>query len=323
MSSSATIKDLEAQPAWLLLVSFLGFFSLIKITICILKWVYTTFLRPPKNLKKYGSWCLITGATDGIGKAFAHQLALHGLNLVLAGRNPGKLTAVSSEIQAKFPSTTVKTLVFDFSSEVLVSDGGIKPVVEEAIRGLDVGLLINNVGITYPSARFFHEVDEKVFMDIVRVNLEATTWVTKAVLPAMLERKTGAIVNIGSGASIVVPSHPLYTVYAATKAYIDQLSRSMYVEYKQHGIDVQCQVPLYVATNMTSRVEKPSLFIPTPEDYAAAAIRQIGYEPRCTPYWTHYLQWCFACFLPHSVLDAWRLSIGINRRANLGLVSSS
>ncbi|KAJ4827676.1 hypothetical protein Tsubulata_041147 [Turnera subulata] len=260
-------------------------------------------------MEQYGSWALVTGATDGIGKAFARQLAQEGLNLILVGRNPTKLDTVSSEILAEFPDTKV-------SSSSSSATAGVEPI-QEATKGLDVGVLINNVGITYPSAKFFHEVEENVWMEMVRVNLEGTTRVTKAVLPGMVRRRRGAIVNVGSGAAVVVPSHPLFTIYAATKAYIDQLSRSLYVEYKPHGIDVQCQVPLYVATKMTSRVasvERTSLFIPSPEDYVKSAIRCIGYEPRCTPYWAHSLQWFFARLLPDSILDAWRLSIGISRR---------
>ena len=61
-------------------------------------------------------------------------------------------------------------------------------------------------------------------------------------------------------------------------------------------------------------IERSSLFIPLPDDYARSAICQIGYEARCTPYWAHSLQWCFARLLPEAVLDAWRLSIGIRRR---------
>ena len=61
-------------------------------------------------------------------------------------------------------------------------------------------------------------------------------------------------------------------------------------------------------------IEKTSLFIPSAEDYAKAAIRRIGYEARCTPYWAHSLQWFFASFLSENVLDAWRLAIGIRRR---------
>lgn len=210
----ACVHHLTTQPAWLLFLSFIGFLSFLKHSIFILKWVFITFLRPPKNLKKYGSWALVTGATDGIGKAFAYQLARKGLNLILVSRNYDKLRTVSKEIQADFPYTQIKIIPLDFSGNI---SSGIR-LIEEEIKWLDVGILINNVGITYPSAMYFHEVDEKVWMNIVKVNLEGTTMVTKAVLPGMIQRKRGAIVNIGSGAAIVVPSHPLFTIYAATKA---------------------------------------------------------------------------------------------------------
>ncbi|KAJ4847305.1 hypothetical protein Tsubulata_051300, partial [Turnera subulata] len=203
------------------LVAFLGFLSLLSCSISLLKWVYSTFLRQPRNLEQYGSWALVTGATDGIGKAFARQLAQEGLNLILVGRNPTKLDTVSSEILAEFPDTKVKVVLFDFASKVSSSSSsataGVEPI-QEATKGLDVGVLINNVGITYPSAKFFHEVEENVWMEMVRVNLEGTTRVTKAVLPGMVRRRRGAIVNVGSGAAVVVPSHPLFTIYAATKA---------------------------------------------------------------------------------------------------------
>lgn len=205
------------QPHFLplIIMTSLGLFTIIRRSISLLKWVFITFIRPSKNLIKiYGSWAMVTGATDGIGKAFAYQLAKQGLNLILVGRNSNKLKTVSKEILSEFPTTRIKTVIFDFSGDV---SAGIK-AVEEAIEGLDVGVLINNAGVTYPVARYFHEVDEKVWMNIVKVNLEGTTRVTRAVLPGMLQRKRGAIVNIGSGASIVVPSHPLYTIYAATKA---------------------------------------------------------------------------------------------------------
>ncbi|XP_050204770.1 very-long-chain 3-oxoacyl-CoA reductase-like protein At1g24470 [Mercurialis annua] len=313
---STFIGHLKTQPLGFVLVCFLGFLKLLSFSLNLLKWFYKSFLRKPKNLKQsYGSWALITGATDGIGKAFAYELAKQGLNLILVSRNIKKLKTVSKEIQENFQTTKIKILSLDFSSEDQLRK--VQEMIEEATKGVDVGVLINNVGITYPEARFFDEVDEEIWMSIVRVNLEGTSRVTRTVVGGMIERKKGAIVNIGSGASIVVPSHPLYTIYAATKAYIDQLSRCLYVEYKSCGIDVQCQVPLYVVTNMTSRVasiERSSLFIASPQDYAKAAIHHIGYEPRCTPYWPHSLQWFFARLLPESLLDSWRLSIGLARR---------
>ncbi|PIN09524.1 17 beta-hydroxysteroid dehydrogenase type 3, HSD17B3 [Handroanthus impetiginosus] len=300
---------------WIILVSILGFFILLKNFIFFLKWIFVILLRPSKDLKGiYGSWALITGSTDGIGKAFAFKLAKKGLNLVLVSRNSGKLKRVRDEIQDRYPDIKIRIFELDFSEDDVVSR---VRVMEEMIEGLDIGVLINNVGVTYPGAMYFHEVDEKIWMNLVRVNVEGTSYVTKVVLKGMVARRRGAIVNMGSGASIVVPSHPLYAIYSATKGYVDQLSRSLYVEYKPYGIDVQCQVPLYVSTKMASQVaqvERSSIFIPTAEKYVEAAVGFIGYDqPRCTPYWAHSIQWFFASLLPDALLDEWRLSIGIRR----------
>ncbi|KAL9364096.1 hypothetical protein Peur_041969 [Populus x canadensis] len=308
------IDQLKDQPFWLLLLFTLGSLSLLKFLSATLKWVYVSFLRPAKNLKKYGSWALVTGPTDGIGKGFAFQLARKGLNLVLVGRNPDKLKDVSGSIQSRYSNVQIKNVVVDFSGDI---DEGVQKI-KETIEGLDVGVLINNVGVSYPYARFFHEVDEGLLKNLIKVNVEGTTKVTQAVLHGMLKKKKGAIVNIGSGAAIVIPSDPLYAVYAATKAYIDQFSRCLYVEYKKSGIDVQCQVPLYVATKMAS-IRRSSFWVPSSDGYARAGLRAIGYEPRCTPYWPHSLLWGLIQLLPESIVDFWRLSfcLAIRKKGHL------
>ncbi|XP_077253074.1 very-long-chain 3-oxoacyl-CoA reductase 1-like isoform X1 [Tasmannia lanceolata] len=303
------IEYILSQPIWVLLLSVIGFFHLFITFITFFTWVFITFLRPAKNLKNYGSWALVTGPTDGIGKAFSFQLAQKGLNLILVGRNTNKLKEVSNEIQTKFGKTQIKIVVMDFLGDL---SEGIKRI-EETIEGLDIGVLINNVGMCYPYAKFFHEVDEELLNGLIKINVEGTTKVTQAVLPGMLKRKKGAIVSIGSGAAIVVPSDPLYAVYAATKGYIDQFSKCLYVEYKKSGIDVQCQVPLYVATKMAS-IKRSSFFVPSADGYAQAAMRWIGYEPRCTPYWPHSVLWYLVGLVPESAFDAWRLSFGLGIR---------
>ncbi|OWM76158.1 hypothetical protein CDL15_Pgr009804 [Punica granatum] len=305
------------QLPWIPLISTIGFLILLGYFISLIIWFSNTFFRPPKYLRKhYGSWAIVTGCTDGIGRAFARKLAREGLNLILVSRSPDKLEQLSTELRlATNNRILVHILVLDFSDKDV--SGGVREI-EEMAWNLDVGVLINNVGITYPAARFFHEVDEEVWTKIVRVNVKGTLRVTRAVLPGMVRRGRGAVVNIGSGAAIVVPSHPLFTIYAATKAFVDQLSRSLHVEYKHHGIDVQCQVPLYIATKMASKVasiESSSVFVPSPEDYAEAAVRHIGYDSRCMPYWPHLVQWFFARLVPDSLLDSWRLSLGLKRRA--------
>lgn len=215
ITAPSLYQDTHKMLFWIILVSSLGFFQILNKLCSLARWIFNLVVRPAKDLTSYGSWALVTGSTDGIGKAFAFKLAANGLNLVLVSRNSAKLKTVSAEIQARFPDSKIKLFELDFSRDDVVSRVA---EMREAIEGLDIGVLINNVGVTYPRAMYFHEVEEKVWMNLVRVNVEGTTHVTGAVVAGMIRRGRGAVLNIGSGASVVVPSHPLYAVYAATKA---------------------------------------------------------------------------------------------------------
>ncbi|WOL04422.1 very-long-chain 3-oxoacyl-CoA reductase 1 [Canna indica] len=304
---SSFVALLSAQPSWLIFLSSLGLLNLLRAAAVVLAFLHCTFLRPPRDLKSYGSWAVVTGATDGIGKAIAFELARRGLNLVIVGRNPAKLKQLADDIGG---AAVVKPVVVDLAADDLAAAVG---RLEAEVADLDVGVLVNCAGTTYAHAMYFHEAQEEVWRGIVRVNVEATTRVTRAVLPGMVRRRRGAVVNIGSAASVAVPSFPLSTVYAATKAYVDQFSRSLFMDYKKMGIDVQCQIPFYVATKMVS-FKQSSTFIPSPERYAKAAVRRIGYEVRCIPYWSHSLQWWATFFIPDFVLISRILHVGINER---------
>ncbi|CAN6249121.1 unnamed protein product [Urochloa humidicola] len=301
-------------PAWALALALLGFLASARAAARLALWLYAAFLRPVKPLRRrYSAWAVVTGATDGIGRALAFRLAASGLDVVLVGRDPDKLAAVAADLKAKQrrPGAEVRTFVVDFTADDAAARVG---ALGEFLRGLDVGVLVNNVGASYPYARYFHEVDEELARKLIRLNVEAVTRVTHAVLPGMVERRRGAIVNMGSGASAIMPSDPLYTVYVATKAYVDQFSRCLYVEYKSKGIDVQCQVPIQVATKLAS-IRKPTFLAPSPEAYARAAVRYIGYEPRCSPYWTHALVGFFISLLPEPIADKMFLNRNLSIRA--------
>ena len=115
--------------------------------------------------------------------------------------------------------------------------------------------------------------------------------IAKLVLSGMRERGRGVIVNIGSGVATLLPSSPLLSVYAGSKAYVDCLSRSLDVELARFGVRVQNQAPLFVATKM-SKIRRASLAAPSPQQWARAAVRQIGYETTSSPFWYHALQVC-------------------------------
>lgn len=175
---------------------------------------------------------------------------------------------------------------------------------------MDVGVLVNNAGVSRPAVAYLHEVDVEAWVKMVRVNLWALTEVTAAVLPGMVQRGRGAVVNMGSASSEAIPSFPLNTIYAATKRYVAKFSRSLHVEYRSKGIDVQCQAPFFVATRMVPSVVRDnwlSPLVPTPDAYARAASRWIGHGPLCSPAVGHQLLWCLASILPEAAHDWLRL----------------
>ncbi|KAF3793679.1 Very-long-chain 3-oxoacyl-CoA reductase 1 [Nymphaea thermarum] len=276
----------------------LGLFHLLKAFLSLSQWVWDYSFMPMKNLKRYGSWAVVTGPTDGLGKPIVFGLARLGLNLVLVGSNPAKLSSVADEIHAKFESVKVRSIVVDFSREV---DEGMKRI-EEGIKELDVGILFNNGGIELPYIRFMHEVEVEDIGRIIRVNLEALTRVTHVVLPQMVKKRRGIIVNLGSASGSLMPAHPLSSLYGATKAYIHHFSKTLNLEYKRFGIHVQCQAPFFVATELTGM--KASFFVPTAEDYAEWSLRWIGNHDRCvcSPHWAHSLLWLGASLLPEALL---------------------
>ncbi|KAL3728662.1 hypothetical protein ACJRO7_033271 [Eucalyptus globulus] len=279
----------------------LGFISLFKNVLTFARWLYTAFLRKPKDLRDYGSWAIVTGATDGIRKALVFELASKGLNLMLVGRNPSKLEATSRELWDRFGATTeVKTVVTDL---VKLSGEEIAAAIAGAMEGIDVGLLVNNAGMAY-LPKYFHEVDRELTESMLRVNVNAAVWATKGVIDGMLKRKRGAILNMGSGSAMYISSFPLLTLYASTKAFLTTFSKSISLEYEGQGIDIQCQAPFFIATKMTM-MKRRYLFIPSAEIFSRASVRWIGYDRVCNPYWSHSVQAFMACTL--DTITVWGL----------------
>ncbi|EER92885.1 hypothetical protein BDA96_01G545000 [Sorghum bicolor] len=308
-----TEQQLPPPPAWFffLLLAVVGGVYSASLSFRLLSYLALSLRRPKDLRRRYGAWAVVTGPTSGIGRSVALELARRGLNLVLLDLDAANLEETSDMVMSRHGVET-KTVVFDLSLVGTSRGDESMRRLRAAIEGLDVGVLVNNAGVLRPSMVYLHEADVEALVRMVRVNLWALTEVTAAVLPGMLERRRrGAIVNMGSASSEAIPSFPLNTIYAATKRYVAMFSRSLHVEYRSQGIDVQCQAPFFVATKMVTswavRDNWLSALVPTPDAYARAATRWIGHGPLCTPNLGHQLLWCLAGILPDGVHDWLRL----------------
>ena len=182
-------------------LTHLGAFVIVIYAFDILKGFYARFLRGGKNLKKeYGDWAIVTGGTDGIGFAMAQQLAKKGLNILLISRTESKLVQCKTDLNGQFPNVEVRTLAIDYSS----FDEAARKRVSVAIEDIKIGVLVNNVGMSYPFTKYFDELADEDVTNLISLNVESTTWMTRIVLPGMLERKKGSIVNISSSNQFIL-----------------------------------------------------------------------------------------------------------------------
>ncbi|NWV43826.1 HSDL1 protein, partial [Grantiella picta] len=244
-------------------------------------------------VKKYGKWAVVTGSTDGIGKAYAEELAKRGVNIILVSRSKEKLEAVSRSISETYNVET-DFIVADFST-----GRELYPAIKEALKDREIGILVNNVGMFYAHTDYFTNLSEDTLWDLIHVNIASATTMTHIVLPGMVKKKKGAIVNLSSG--VCCHPTPMWTVYGASKSYLDYFSRALHYEYASKGIFVQSLIPFVTSTKMvsySSTMSKRSVFIPSAEEYARHAVSTLGLSIRTTGYWKHAIQFTLSECVP-------------------------
>ncbi|KAM4721672.1 inactive hydroxysteroid dehydrogenase-like protein 1 [Rhinophrynus dorsalis] len=245
------------------------------------------------TIKQYGEWAVVTGATDGIGKAYADELASQGMNIVLIAHNREELQGISEAIAGTYGVNT-RFIEVDFSQGRRVY-----APIKEALRHLDVGILVNCVGVylEYP-LRNTEDTEEKLW-EIINVNVAAATMLVNIVLPGMAERKRGAIVNV-SGRACCKPT-PHMTMCSASKLYLDGFSQELKSELSPKGIFVQSLIPLCVGSKGPTSCRASHRFpllVPTPEVYVRHAVQTLGVSTRTTGYWAHSMQLLAAQWFP-------------------------
>ncbi|HWV65572.1 3-ketoacyl-ACP reductase [Chitinophaga sp.] len=220
-----------------------------------------------------GKKALITGGGKGIGRALAVALAQEGVDIALLGRSAGSLEAVAKEISG----TGVKTAY----ATADVSD---IQAVNEALALLtkelgEPDILINNAGIAAFGG--FMELEPAQWEQIIRVNLLGVYYVTRAVLPGMIARKTGDIINISSTAG--QRGAPLTSAYSASKFGLLGLTESLMLEVRKHNIRVSALTPSTIATDMAKDLNltdgNPDKVL-QPEDLAEFVVAQLKLNRR-------------------------------------------
>lgn len=188
---------------------------------------------------------LVTGASSGLGREIARLLAAHGHDLVLTGRDSAALARVAEDIEAVH-SVQITTLAKD-----LALPGAARALAADiAARGIVVEILVNNagLGVTGP----FAEADVHATAQMIAVNVGVLTELTRLLLPGMLERRSGRILNVGSVLGYQ-PGGPGMAVYFATKNYVLALSRGLSRELAGSGVTVTTVSPGPIATAFGAR----------------------------------------------------------------------
>jgi 17beta-estradiol 17-dehydrogenase / very-long-chain 3-oxoacyl-CoA reductase len=244
------------------------------------------------NLKKmYGDWVVITGATDGVGLSYAREFAKRGHSLILVGRNETKLNRVKQELSRHLNPNQIVTVVADFNDPESDAFKNLSTLINGNNR--NIGILINNAGVMYDSPNKYLDQSEESVWQHVKVNIAGVLTITRAVLPGMVSRRRGLIINMSSIAGY--KPLPLMGVYSASKKFVEYFSQTLEYEYgSSHNIHVQTLTPSYIATKMTkwsNLLQKPNFITPTADTFAKSAIATIGRSNNTTGYWSHGLQY--------------------------------
>jgi 3-hydroxy acid dehydrogenase/malonic semialdehyde reductase len=178
---------------------------------------------------------LVTGATSGFGKAIAEKFGAAGYDVIITGRRKDRLEQISKELKEKF-GTNTHPLELDVQDREAVA----KAIENLPERWKAIDLLINNAGLAL-GRDYFEEASLDDWDTMIDTNLKGLLYVTKAVVPFMINAKRGQIINIGSTAGKEV--YEKGNVYCATKHAVDAISKAMRIDLLRHGIKVTAVHP--------------------------------------------------------------------------------
>lgn len=224
-----------------------------------------------QNLK--GKTALITGAGRGIGRATAIAFAKEGINLGLIGKTSANLEKIVKELEEYKIEVTMATADVSDNDSVIAAVDHIKSELGQ------IDIVINNAGIAKFGSFLDHSPEE--FKNIIDVNLMGVYYITRAVLPDMIKREAGDIINISSTAG--QKGGPLTSAYSASKFGVLGLTESLMYEVRKHNIRVSALTPSTVATDLAfdeNLIDGNPENVLQAEDLAEVMVAQLKLHPR-------------------------------------------
>ena len=212
---------------------------------------------------------LITGASSGIGYELARVFARNGYDLVLVARSEQQLVQLADELKATYGSEVV---VMKKDLSLSTAPGEIVAELEQRVIAIDA--LVNNAGVG--AFGMFTELDLDTQLRMMQVNMVTLTHLTRLLLPPMLERRSGKILNVASTAAF--QPGPLMTVYYATKAYVLSFSEGLVNELQGSGVSVTALCPGPTASGFQKRAVMEDSRLVQGGLMSAQAVAEIGYR---------------------------------------------
>lgn len=210
---------------------------------------------------------LITGASSGIGAAFARKLATRGRNVLLVARSEDKLITLCNEL-GRMSDIRAQYVVLDLGT----AEAPTQLFEETQKRGMEIDTLINNAG--FGSMGYFDQLDLSHELQMLDLNIRTVVELTHRFLIPMRKRKQGTIVNVASTAGF--QPVPFMATYAATKAFVLSFSEALWEENRKHGVHVMALCPGVTETNFfeASKMDRPPMrAAQSPEEVVDAALR--------------------------------------------------
>lgn len=240
---------------------------------------------------------LITGASGGIGEAFARRLAAEKHNLVLAARSEAKLHDLCDELMLKH-QITAHYVVVDLNSP----DADARLFHETERYKMQIEWLVNNAG--FGSMGDFANLDLKRELEMIDLNISALVALTHRYLQQMRERKSGTIINVASTAGF--QPVPFMATYAATKAFVRSFSEAIAEENRPHNITVTALCPGPTDTNFFNVADAKPLQVKgvqSPEEVVETALKAVkNKKASVISGWTNYVGSVFGSLTPNSVV---------------------